>query len=362
MTMEGSPNLGRTPPSVPLPPPVETPPQTPKRPQGRRNLLIGCLGAIALSCAAIGGFAFFDIQGRERIYAAGHTLYEQGDCAGAVAQFNTLEGIDGDSEQEVMIKTRAERSECNDYLKGVEAQAADKAGDALISYRTFIDKYPASPAIPNLREQVTALYAATASVDLATPETCLALDELHERELIVEPNTRIPELLVACGALFEAEEDFTSAVNNYQRFRDEYPDDPLFEEATAGLARAAVAEAKAAGAGELPAPQSVGASGSAGDTAVIIIQNDTPEKISLIFSGPDVRVETLEPCTECDNFTIEPVGCPELGPVGSYTVAPGSYNVVVRASSDTGVTPFQGTWEINSGEEYKSCFFLVTSP
>jgi Tetratricopeptide repeat len=348
MTMEGSPLPGE-----PVPPP--------KRPQGRRNLLIGCLGAVGLSCAAIGGFAFFDLQRNEQAYNAGHALYEQGDCEGAISAFSGISNIDNtDTDNETTLKAQAERSECTDYLAGAETQAAGDGGAALLNYRTFIDKYPDSPILPKLREQVTALYAATASVDLATADTCPVLDELDDRELIVEPDARLPELLVACGAVFEEAEDFTSAVNSYQRVRDEYPDDPLFEEATAGLARAAVAEARAAGAGEIPAPQSVGSSG--GDTAVIVIQNDTPEKLSLIFSGPDVRVETLEPCTECDNFTVEPTGCPELGPIGSYTVAPGNYNVVVRSTSDTGVTPFQGNWDIGGGEEYYSCFFLVTSP
>jgi hypothetical protein len=363
MTTEGNPTPGGSPQTPP--PMMGIPPTTPMTPQpppkaggNRRNLMLGCLGALVLGCGGIGTFAFFDIQARERAYTAANQLYQAGDCTAAVTAYNAISGIDGDSEDETLEKARAERDECRDYLTGVEAQDGGRSGEALLTYSTFIDKYPDSPALPKLREQVDALYAETASADLVNLDVCNNIDGLNEQELIVDPDGRIPDMLLACGALFEAESDFTSAVNAYQRFRDEYPDNNQLEAATAGLARAAVAEARASGAGEIPPPQSVGSTG--GDTATIVIQNDTPERLSLIFSGPDVRVETLEPCTECDDFSVEPVSCPELGPVGSYTVTPGDYEVVVRASSDGDVTPFRGSWTIGGGEEYYSCFYLVS--
>jgi tetratricopeptide (TPR) repeat protein len=363
MTTDGNPTPGgppqTPPPMMQVPPTTALPPQPPAKGGNRRNLMLGCLGALVLGCGGVGAFAFFDIQARERAYAAANQLYQAGDCAAAVTAYDALSGIDGDSEDETLEKARAERAECVDYLDGVTAQDEGRSGDALITYSTFIEKYPDSPALPRLREQVDTLYAETASADLVNNDVCTNIDGLNDKELIIDPDTRIPDMLLVCGQLFEAADDFANALLAYQRFRDEYPDNPQFEQATAGLARAAVADARASGAGEIPPPQSV-SSGGNGDTAVIVIQNDTPERLSLIFSGPDVRVETLEPCTECQNFSVAPTGCPELGPVGSYTVAPGDYEVVVRASSDGDVTPFRGSWTIGGGEEYYSCFYLVT--
>lgn len=343
----------------PLPvPPLQSPPA--KRRPFWRNLAIGCLGLIVLGCVGIGGAAYWDLSQNQQKYDRGHAAYLQGDCEAAVAAFNSLSNIENaDTDNETTQQARAERSECRDYLAGVTLQSNGQAGDALLSYADFIDKYPQSPILPGLRQQVDQLYQGLQLVEMVGPDICLSLDGLLERELVVDPASRMPELLMACGAVFEATEDFTGAVNYYQRFRDEYADHPLIEQATAGLARAAVAEARAAGAGELPAPQAVGSSG--GDSAVIVIQNDTPERLSLIFSGPDVRVETLEACAECSNFSSQPQGCPELGPLGRYTVAPGNYEVVVRSSSDAGVIPFRGSWSIGGGEEYYSCFFLVTA-
>jgi hypothetical protein len=167
-------------------------------------------------------------------------------------------------------------------------------------------------------------------------------------------------LLLACGQAHEDNNDPTSALELYQLLLADYPDHPLTEETTAALARASVAEAKAAGAGNIPAPQSVGGSGSG--PAVVVIQNDSPEKLSIIFSGPEARIEELEPCASCTNYTGDgPEACPEQGPIGSYELPEGDYEVVVKSISDEGVTPFTGQWSLATGDEYYSCFFLVTT-
>jgi hypothetical protein len=122
-----------------------------------------------------------------------------------------------------------------------------------------------------------------------------------------------------------------------------------------------IADAAVTGAGELPAPSAVGDSGEAGDLVKVRIQNDSPNSMSLVFKGPDVRVERLEPCTDCVEFHgTGPDACPEKGPIGEYVMQPGSYDVVVKAADDAGVTPFRGTWELTPSDEFYSCFYLVT--
>jgi hypothetical protein len=149
-------------------------------------------------------------------------------------------------------------------------------------------------------------------------------------------------------------------VEIYQRFVTAYPNHPDFATVEAQLAKAAVAEARAAGAGEIAPPMAVG-DGSGSGAAVVVIQNDSREELSLVFSGPDARFETLAPCAECEDYVGSgPEFCPELGPIGTYEVPPGTYDVVVKSISDEGVIPFTGSWELAAGEEYYSCFFLIT--
>ena len=150
-------------------------------------------------------------------------------------------------------------------------------------------------------------------------------------------------------------------MNTYSRFRQVYGEHELAPQVEEAFVRSTLSEAQDLGAGELPAPQGQGQ--NTGEDVTVIIQNDSPETLSIVFSGPDIRVEELEPCTECESFSGEsPSGCPELGPIGTYKLKPGSYDVVVKASSDTDVTPFRGTWDLSDAQEYSSCFYLVTGP
>ncbi len=189
---------------------------------------------------------------------------------------------------------------------------------------------------------------------------CQQFEALREQEFVPAKEATLPPLLLACGQAHEDNNDPTSAIGLYQLLLTDYPDHPLVEQTTTALARASVAEARAAGAGDIPAPQSVGGSGSG--PAKVVIQNDSPEKLSIIFSGPEARIEELEPCATCTNYSgAGPESCPEQGPIGTYELPSGDYDVVVKSISDEGVTPFTGQWNLTDGEEYYSCFFLITS-
>jgi len=129
----------------------------------------------------------------------------------------------------------------------------------------------------------------------------------------------------------------------------------------AALAQSIIEQAKAAGAQELPAPESRGKTG--GELTEVIIQNDSPNRIRIVFSGPETHVEVLEACSSCITYYLyEPTtSCPEQAPIGRYTLEPGQYDVVVEDLSDTTITPWFGNWQLVSGDEYYSCFFIVTT-
>jgi hypothetical protein len=146
----------------------------------------------------------------------------------------------------------------------------------------------------------------------------------------------------------------------YELFLGNYPEHPSAPDVEAALARLIVAQARSTGAGEIPAPAASGTTGN--EFAEVIIQNDSPDRIRIVFSGPEARVEELEACDTCRNFTVlEPTFCPEIGPIGRYTLTGGSYDVVVESISDKGITPWIGSWELRSGDEYYNCFYIVTT-
>ena len=337
-----------------------SPPPAPAKKSSRRLLQIGC-GLLALIGLACGGLlAYFGWQASQQraAYEAGHQAYEQGDCQAAQGHFERALSFSGTEEVELLIQK--DQRECEAFQPAVALQEQGSYAAALMAYYEFVDQRPDSPLVAAAQRQSESLFDQVDAYDIVSLDVCQRLDVLLDAGLIPQPDDHLPGLYYECGQVFEAEGGYSEALFFYETFRRDYPDHALAEDVEAALVRATIAEAQAAGAGELPAPQAVSSGGSG--PAVVVIQNDSPEQLSLVFSGPDVRVEELEPCADCVKFQgIGPEFCPEKGPIGRYTLPAGRYDVVVNSISDSGVTPFQGAWELNQGEEYYSCFFLVTS-
>jgi tetratricopeptide (TPR) repeat protein len=231
-------------------------------------------------------------------------------------------------------------------------QVYDSSGDSQSSFTMFkslITEYP-SHSLANNAEAAL----------LENSVTCERAGSLQNNNTISSRPDFMPRLYFKCGQAYEKDRDWSNAIAMYEAFLAEFPDHALAPEAEAGLARAIIAQAKAGGAGDIPAPERSGSTGS-GQTEVVI-QNDSPERLRIVFSGPESRIEELAACSSCINYTgIGPLYCPEMGPIGRYTLEPGEYEVVVESITDSGVTPWTGTWTLGSGDEYSSCFFLVTT-
>lgn len=343
-------------------PVAPTPAPAPKKRGPLVRIVAGCSLLLVLGCALIGGLAFYETWQQEQNYNAGHAAYLQGDCATAVGPLGkAASGDPGTAGSDVALKATAELQECEAF-EAAAALAGEKPGDAVMSYSAFVTKYADSPLNGPATARAQALVGDTAAETLISADLCQAIDTLAGQQLIGAPAEQIPPILYACGQAYEGADNPADALLFYERFRAEYPDHALAADVEAAFARATIADATASGAGALPAPEAVGASSESGGTVTVVIQNDSTERLSMVFSGPEVRVEELEPCAECSDFSgNEPTACPELGPVGRYVLAPGTYDVVVKSSGNSGVTPFRGTWTLDPGQEYSSCFYLVTT-
>jgi len=216
-------------------------------------------------------------------------------------------------------------------------------------YFTFMTDYPDHP-----------LVAGAEAALLANPIACENTSALKSNAAIAKRQDFLPSLYFGCGQAYEQVQMYADAIRLYEAFLHDYPDHGLAEAAKAALARALVADAKASGAGEIAAPERSGSTDSA--STLVVIQNDSPERLRLVFSGPEARIEELETCGACARYSlVGPAFCPETGPIGRYTLQPGEYEVLVEAISDEGVTPFTGTWQLGEGSEYYTCFFIVTT-
>ena len=331
--------------------------QQPAKKSNRRVLLIGCglvLLCGLLSCGAIG---YMGVQAKGKFEEAVATM-SGGDCATAVAAFTEVIDNPFATEEDIKIPANDHLQTCNQFTQLVEQENGGDVGGAILGYDEMVTQWSSSPLLPSIENQAKTALAKEPS-QIANPTTCDQLDGFIKRGWIVDLDN-LPGLYQACGQAYTAVKDYTSAVAIYQRFITDYPNHPAYNQVETALAKAAVSEARAAGAGEIAPPSSTG-EGSGSGPAVVIIQNDSREQISLVFSGPEASFETLEVCDECEDYVGDgPEFCPELGPIGTYELPAGTYEVVVKSISDDGVIPFTGTWELAAGEEYYSCFFLVT--
>lgn len=194
---------------------------------------------------------------------------------------------------------------------------------------------------------------------LENPYSCQKFDVIEQLENQFS-QAKMPFYYHTCGLNFLESKDYENAGIMFETFLNKYPTHSLSSEIESAWAKTIVEEAEENNAGALPPPNQSGV--VVGENAVAIIQNDSPEKLRIVFSGPESRVVELAACATCQNYkTTGPEFCPERGPVGKYTLLPGSYNVVVQSISDGDVNPWRGNWDLTRGSEYYNCFFIVSN-
>ncbi len=318
-------------------------------------LLAALLGAGALGY--MGLRAFLD----QRAYSRGHEAYRQADCTTALAQYDQIAAAWRPFDPGgYPARAAPERDACQAYQDVVDEMLSGNLSAAALGFQHFVREEVEGPLVSAAWNNVEFLFQDFGPGFLASPALCQEIGRLRTDDLIPNPDLHVPPLYLACGQLHEAAGRATAAIGAYERLLAAYPDHPLASEAESALARMIVDQGRSTGAAELPAPQRTGSTESGVST--VIIQNSSPERLRIAFSGPEGRVEQLEPCETCERFNLfAPSTCPDEGSVGSYRLAPGEYDVLVEAISSPSTNPWSGTWGLEGGAEYDHCFFIVTT-
>lgn len=191
-------------------------------------------------------------------------------------------------------------------------------------------------------------------------EFCPLLSEMASNPIFSVSQDAIAQYYQSCGRNYEADNNYIGAVFMYESFLKMYPDHPSSADVQKSLAAALINQARAAGSGTIEKPSSSGYAPAG--VARVVIQNDSPHDLKLVFSGPDARIEILAACPSCIDYSVMgPIFCPEKGPIGTYELTPGTYEVLVETTNEENIIPFTGTWSLEGGKEFYSCFFVVTS-
>lgn len=287
--------------------------------------------------------------------------YHRGDCPTAVQQFHQVTSafrlVDiGD----YVPRAEAKKAECEFFEDALSAQQIGKFESALLSYAKLA-VYDNSSLLEPTREQIRQLFQKAQITSFATIKVCSRLGILAERNLLPTSDPNLPSLYPECAKAYEAKKSYKEAISTYEQFLQHYLDHALTEDVKRFLAQATVADVRERGARNIKSPAQTGITLDA--STVIEIQNTSPAKMQITFSGVTPRFEKLESCRDCLRYVNHPPKlCSGKGPVGRYTLEPGQYDIAVQADDRGSVRPWAGTWTLKAGAEYKSCFFIITNP
>lgn len=353
-------------------------------------------GKLIIVLLAGGLIGIFGLQQwlRSQQFDAAVRAYELGDCQGAIAGFQSF---DGNSEVEKV------RQQCRDY------QAIDpitqKPSEALVKAVQFLKTHPSNafsskreasignPLQSGLKQQFNAQLKPERIQDWLSMEVCqelkptqtlLPVDLLLETSSILpQSEESLPRLYHSCGNFLVASKEVSAGIALFELFLNKFPKHPYLNSVKRDHAMALIQDAKRNPTGEIPAPIATTSTGD-GSTQVVI-RNDSPHALRIVFAGSTSQVEEIPACKDCKDYTqaTAPSSCPNKGPVKTYKLEPGGYQVLVKAISSknwdasklgvkeltqtelkqsaevSGVRPFTGQWSFGTGLKYQSCFFLV---
>jgi tetratricopeptide (TPR) repeat protein len=221
--------------------------------------------------------------------------------------------------------------------------------EAYTSVVTILEDYPANEHTGRIWDSLN-----------TNTDFCPLASRLDQSQAFANRVDSYVDVYLGCGDRYSEKSDYSNALAAYEPFLEKYPDHPRAEEVYKRVAELLVAQANATGAGTIERPDSIGSAPTG--VARVVVQNDSPHPLKIVFSGSEARIETLPACTACSDYsTIGPMYCPEMGPIGTYDLTPGTFEVLVETINEDGVSPFTGTWNLPGGNEFYSCFFVVTT-
>jgi tetratricopeptide (TPR) repeat protein len=175
-------------------------------------------------------------------------------------------------------------------------------------------------------------------------------DHAAETPLAQQVAAEFPPFYLEWGQALAADGQPTEAAKVLQYLLDTYPASELVPQAESALIDAEVAAVASSGqAGELPAPEVSGSTGS--DLSTYDIANDTVCPLVVLMSGPQSQMVRLDPQTS-----------------RAVDVTSGAYQLVVRINEDQAdsdacrnVSPFTGNSTFEPGMSYSSSFYIETT-
>jgi hypothetical protein len=243
---------------------------------------------------------------------------------------------------------------CEKYVAEVEGVSGRSPLNAAKSISGFINTNMDDPLVDFAKNKFKALVTVNGYEKIASPEVCEMFPQIY-----AEWNLKNPDYLYSCGNAYAKAYQTSNAIDLLNTFSETYPTDPRYQQVVDTLADLLIANAQAQGAGSLPEPDKSGKAKKG--TSEYEVRNDAPYQLRLVFSGPEKKIVTIPACSTCTEYTIQPMSCPDEGPLDTIILKPGDYSLLVETVTSEGVTPYTGSFTMKDGTQYSSCFYVVKS-
>ena len=191
---------------------------------------------------------------------------------------------------------------------------------------------------------------------------CLELDKFRNEPVLAALKDLIPGLLATCAKAPTTPEGV--AIEEAQEFLKKYPGHRFTPDVLATFAALLNKQARTDGKyHDFGKEDLVGPTG--GDKAIIMLFNDSPEKLRIALSGPEPRVEELEPCPGCPAIPKDapPGSCRKAATSKRIVITPGDYDIAIDFSEAVKTTNGGfAHWALQAGKQYFGCYYITEGP
>ncbi len=189
--------------------------------------------------------------------------------------------------------------------------------------------------------------------DLVSYDFCQFLSSDSDTALIFSTQEKIRNAYLSCANMNQ-DSDLLAV------YLDQYQDDPNKGVVEEKYAEMLIDNAKKENTGTLSLPPVSGKTASG--KSEIRVTNATDQSIRIVLKGPDTVIKEMEKCTWCTDYNnIGPATCPSTDSETTISLKPGHYDVYVATTKGESVTPYTGTWDLQDGDVYSDCYFIVTT-
>ncbi|MCT4352933.1 hypothetical protein M5362_07295 [Streptomyces sp. Je 1-79] len=208
---------------------------------------------------------------------------------------------------------------------------------------------------------VVALRRFDTSVDLLQPKATFA-------SVARDTDKEIQKGDFSCGVEQFEDKEYTEAVQTMTEYAEQYPDSPQTAHAKSIAIAAEIADETPAAGKRLPSATAPG-----GSRMVMVVSNDGPGEVELLYTGPVTGRVTLKACGSCTAYAgslrlgaAKPKVC--TGPSSKYpkatlTLPAGDYHFLQKRSGSAGslsAADKSSTAKIEPGYSYTNCLYVTS--